>query len=270
MTQASPSQRDLAARADALRALHRPGRPLVLPNVWDAASARVVAAAGFPALATSSAAVAASLGWADGEQLPPDEMFAAVGRVARVSDLPLTADIESGYGLGAEQLVERLLAAGAVGCNLEDSDPSTGRLRPIEEQADRLARVREAATAAGVGLVLNARVDVFLPRVQGVQDGVQDGAQDGVEDRAGEAVRRGRRYLEAGADCVYPILAPLETLDGLVREIGGPVNAIATPDAAVIAALTATNVARISLAGSLFRAAQDQLRALVEGLEPQG
>jgi 2-methylisocitrate lyase-like PEP mutase family enzyme len=258
VTPRSPSQRDLAARADALRALHRPGRPLVLPNVWDAASAGVVAAAGFPALATSSAAVAASLGWADGEQLPPDEMFAAVGRVAHVSDLPLTADIESGYGLGAEQLVERLLAAGAVGCNLEDSDPSTGRLRPIEEQADRLARVREAATAAGVGLVLNARVDVFLPRVQGV------------EDRVGEAVRRGRRYLEAGADCVYPILAPLETLDGLVREIGGPVNAIATPDAAVIAALTATNVARISLAGSLFRAAQDQLRALVEGLEPQG
>jgi 2-methylisocitrate lyase-like PEP mutase family enzyme len=109
-----------------------------------------------------------------------------------------------------------------------------------------------------VGLVLNARVDVFLPRVQGVEEPVA------------EAVRRGRRYLEAGADCVYPIMAPLETLDGLVREIGGPLNAIATPDGAVIAAVTATNVARISLAGSLFRAAQDQLRALVEGLERRG
>lgn len=257
MSESASSQRDLARWADALRALHRPGRPLVLPNVWDAASARLVAGAGFPALATSSAAVAASLGWADGEQTPVDEMFAAIGRIARVareSDLPLTADIETGYGLGPEQLVERLLAAGAVGCNLEDSDPSTGRLQPLEEQAGRIAQVRAAATAAGVGLVLNARVDVFLGRVQGV------------EDPPGEAVRRGRRYLEAGADCVYPITAPLETMEGLVRGIGGPVNAIATPDAGVISALAATNVARISLAGTLFRAAQDQLRALVAGL----
>lgn len=254
MTVSSSSNGDLAARADALRALHRPGRPLVLPNVWDAASARVVAGAGFPALATSSAAVAACLGWADGEQTPAHEMFAAIGRIARVSELPLTADIEAGYGLDPDQLVERLLAAGAVGCNLEDSEPATGRLIDAEEQADRLARVRAAATAAGVGLVLNARVDVFLGRVRGVEDPVE------------EAVRRGRRYVEAGADCVYPIMAPLETMESLVRGVGAPVNAIAPPDAAAIAALAETDVARISLAGHLFRAAQDQLRTLVEGL----
>jgi 2-methylisocitrate lyase-like PEP mutase family enzyme len=224
--------------------------------VWDAASARLVAGAGFPALATSSAAVAACLGWADGEQTPAQEMFAAIGRIARVSDLPLTADIEAGYGLDPDQLVERLLAAGAVGCNLEDSEPATGRLIDAEEQADRLARVRAAATAAGVGLVLNARVDVFLGRVRGVEDPVE------------EAVRRGRRYVEAGADCVYPIMAPLETMESLVRGVGAPVNAIAPPDAAAIAALAETDVARISLAGHLFRAAQDQLRTLVEGLAP--
>ncbi|WP_280718653.1 isocitrate lyase/phosphoenolpyruvate mutase family protein [Kitasatospora sp. MAP5-34] len=201
------------AAATAFRALHR-GRPaadpLVLANPWDAVSARAFAEAGFPALATSSGAIAAVLGYADGEQTPVDEMFAAVARIVRSVDVPVTADLEAGYGLPPAELVERLLAAGAVGCNLEDSDPATGKLKPIEEHAAWLAEFQ--AESAG-RLVLNARVDTFLYGDKDVSD----------------AVARSRRYAEAGADCVYPILAPTDLLPELAAGAGIPVNALALP-----------------------------------------
>jgi 2-methylisocitrate lyase-like PEP mutase family enzyme len=127
--------------AEAFRALHHQNRPLVLPNVWDAASARVFADAGFPALATSSSAVATTLGYADEEGTPAEEMFAAIARIVRAVDAPVSADVEAGYGLAAHELVERLLSAGAVGCNLEDSRPSTGSLVAVEVQADWLEDV---------------------------------------------------------------------------------------------------------------------------------
>lgn len=254
MSTPSASIAQFNGRAETLRSLHRPGDPVVLANVWDAAGARLVAEAGFSAVATSSSAVAAALGWADGEETPPAEMFAAIRRIARVTDLPVTADVESGYGLEPGDLVARLFQAGAVGCNLEDSDAQTGRLRPVDEQADRLAGVREAAAAAGVGLVLNARIDVFLP-----------GRYEG--DRVAEGVARGRRYLAAGADCVYPILAPFADVPRLVDGMGGPVNAIATPDPEEIARLSAAGVARISLGGHLFAAAEAHLRSLLHALK---
>ncbi|MDX6353125.1 MAG: hypothetical protein QOF98_28, partial [Streptomyces sp.] len=156
-------------RATVLRALHHgraPGDPLVLPGPWDAASARVFADAGFPALATPSAGVSASLGYPDGGT-PAAEMFAAIGRITRAVDVPVSADVEAGYGLPARELVDRLLAAGAAGCNLEDSDPVGGRLRDPHQQADWLAEVCAAAQGA---LVVNARVDTYLrgdPAVEG-------------------------------------------------------------------------------------------------------
>src|SRR5438094_10673972 len=128
--------------ADRLRALHVPGKPLVLPNAWDAASARAVVAAGFPAVATASAAIAPSLGYEDHENAPPDEMFAAVARIAGAVEVPVTADIERGYRLPASEIAARLVATGAVGCNLEDSDARTGQLVPVEQQAELLAGVR--------------------------------------------------------------------------------------------------------------------------------
>ncbi|MEV4542772.1 isocitrate lyase/PEP mutase family protein [Micromonospora echinaurantiaca] len=242
-------------RAAALRALHRPGDPLILPNAWDAGSARAVVAAGFPAVATSSAAVAESLGHTDGETTPVGEMFAAVARIARAVAVPVTADLERGYGLRPAELVERLLTAGAVGLNLEDSDPGTGALVDAGAQADLLAQVRAAADAAGVPVVLNARVDVFL-RPAGHP-----------AERLAEAVRRGRRYLAAGADCVYPImLVDPGELRSFVEAVTGPVNVLARPGTLGRAGLAALGVARISHGSGLYAATRAYTARLLDAV----
>ncbi|NBM18247.1 isocitrate lyase/phosphoenolpyruvate mutase family protein [Streptomyces sp. GC420] len=248
---AGPGPTPYARRAAGLRALHVPGRPLVLPNVWDAASARAVADAGFPAVATGSAAVAPALGHADHEAAPPEEMFAAVTRVAGSVDVPVTADLERGYGLPPRELAERLAVSGAVGCNLEDSDPATGTLVPVAEQAAFLAAFRAAAP----DVVLNARVDVFL-HGSGTH-----------EERLAEAVARGRRYAEAGADCVYPIVVS-GLSRGLVRAlvdgIGSPVNMVFLPGSPLsVGELAAAGVARVSFGPGLFMAVQRHFADLV-------
>ncbi|MFG2056949.1 isocitrate lyase/phosphoenolpyruvate mutase family protein [Micromonospora sp. NPDC048930] len=246
---------ELSRRADALRALHRPGDPLILPNAWDPGSARAVVAAGFPAVATSSGAVAEALGHADGEATPVDEMFGAVARIAAAVTVPVTADLERGYGLRPAELVERLLAAGAVGCNIEDSDPRTGELYDAEEQADLLAGIRAAARAAGVDLVLNARVDVHL-RAYGPAEG-----------RLAEAVRRARRYRAAGADCVYPIvLADPAQIRGFVAELDAPVNVLARPGTPTPAELAALGVARISYGSGVYAAARARTVEMLAGI----
>jgi 2-methylisocitrate lyase-like PEP mutase family enzyme len=236
--------------AERLRAMHYGPRPLVLPNAWDAASARSFAEAGFAALATSSGAVAAALGYSDGHT-PGEEMLAAVARIARSVEVPVTADIETGYGLSAAELAGRLVAAGLAGCNLEDSDPVSRALRDPAEQAGYLAAVREAA---GSELVINARVDVF---VRPLPDGV-----DPVE----AALLRARTYLAAGADCVYPIFAPPESLARLVGEIGGPVNAMWRPDGPTLAELGRTGVARITFGSGLHARVMRQVREMASQL----
>jgi 2-methylisocitrate lyase-like PEP mutase family enzyme len=240
--------RRLAGHADALRALHRPGHPIVLPNAWDAASAKRFAKLGYPAIATTSAGVANALGWADGEAIPPDEMFAAVGRIAAAVDVPVTADLEAGYQLPPEELVARVLASGCVGLNLEDSSHASGKpvLVAAEENAKRLAAVKQAGRAAGVDLVLNARVDVF----------VREPAAGAVLSKVEEGIRRGRLYLEAGADCVYPITAHDERdVASLVEGIRGPVNILALPMAPPLALLAELGVARVTFGSLLFRQA---------------
>ncbi|MEU6255947.1 isocitrate lyase/phosphoenolpyruvate mutase family protein [Streptomyces sp. NPDC047043] len=193
------------SKVNVFRALHRrrePGDPLVLPGPWDAVSARVFVKAGFPALATPSAGIAASLGHEDGST-PADEMFAAVARICRAVDVPVSADVEGGYGLAPKELVERLLEAGAVGCNLEDS--SGGTLKDPHEHAEWLAEVRYAA---GDRLFVNARVDTFE-------------YGDGDPERA---IERAALYVAAGADCIYPIGAPADVLPLLRSGIQGPIN----------------------------------------------
>jgi len=266
----------LAERAERLRALHRPGRPLLLPNAWDPPSAAAVATAGFAAVATSSAAVANSIGHRDGQHTPAAEMFAAVARIsAAAGELPVTADIEAGYGLEAKDLVAELLAAGAVGCNLEDSDPASQQLVDPEAQAERLAAVRAVADAAGVPLVINARVDVFLPGRRGAGPDTGAGTDPGAGAGAGagadpadllaDAIARGRRYLAAGADCVYPILVKdAATIGALVDGIGGPVNAMTFPGAPDLAELAALGVARVSFGSGLHREMLTWLRTRLD------
>ncbi|GAA3169690.1 isocitrate lyase/phosphoenolpyruvate mutase family protein [Nonomuraea roseoviolacea subsp. carminata] len=244
----------LGEAAALLRRLHVPGDPLVLPNAWDAASARAVVEAGFPVVATGSAAVAPVLGYADGEETPAAEMMAAIARIARAVPVPVTADVERGYGLDPADLAERLLAAGAVGCNLEDSDPRTGELVAPERQAEFLAGVR---AAAGSRLVINARVDTYL----------------GGDGSRAAAVDRARRYLDAGADCVYPIGADgEEEIERLVEEIGAPVNVLFRPGMPSTARLTELGVARISYGHGLHQAVHAHtrrlLRAVAAGRDP--
>ena len=206
-----------ASAVEVFRALHHgraAGDPLILPGPWDAASARVFADAGAPALATPSHALAETLGYQDGGGTPPGEMFAAVRRIVRAVDVPVSADIEDGYGLAPRELVDRLIETGAVGCNLEDTRLSAKELKDAREQADFLAEVRREA---GDRLFVNARIDVYLR---------------GHPAPTEAAIERGRLYAEAGADCVYPIMAPPERLRALADGIGLPLNAIARPGAA--------------------------------------
>ncbi len=206
-------------------------------------------------MATSSAAVARSLGYEDGSAIPPDEMFAAVARIAHAVAVPVTADIEDGYGLGAEELVARLLDADAVGCNLEDSDHhGADPLLPAEKHAERIAAVKAAARSAGVDVVVNARVDVHLQRV---------GAE---ESRLEEALRRARLYADAGADCVYPIIvSDDETIAAFVAEAAAPVNVLARVGEP-LDRLKRLGVARISFGSGLGNAAVAYVRELVAGI----
>jgi 2-methylisocitrate lyase-like PEP mutase family enzyme len=197
----SPTQTtDLHSRCDLLRSLHRPGEPLLLPNAWDVATARAVAGAGYPVVATTSAGVAGALGHEDHEAAPAEEMLAAAARIARGVDVPVTVDAEAGYGMEPAALVAALRDAGAAGCNLEDTDYAAGgTLRDPGAHAEWLRAVREAATEDDYPLVINARVDVFLwPFLAGAEPGSQ-------ADLVPEALPRAKAYLDAGVDCVYPI-----------------------------------------------------------------
>lgn len=239
--------------AQLLHSLHRPGSPLVLPNAWDAASARIVADCGAAAVATTSAGVSWSLGAPDGDELDRDRALAVIARVAAAVTVPVTADIESGYAAdpaGVARTVTGVLAAGAVGVNIEDARPAgTSPLRPVDEQCARIRAAREAADAAGVRLFVNARTDVFLRAVG-------DPA-----DRLAETLRRAAAYRAAGADGIFvPGVADPETIGALVAGIDGPVNVLTGPGGLPVATLAGLGVARVSLGSALAEAAYGLVR----------
>ncbi|MEU4427146.1 isocitrate lyase/phosphoenolpyruvate mutase family protein [Actinoplanes sp. NPDC024001] len=252
---------ELQTHCDQLRALHRPGDPLLLPNAWDVATAKAVVAAGFPVVATTSGGVAASLGYEDHERAPAGEMFAAAARIARGVEAPVTVDAEAGYGMEPAELVAALRAAGAAGCNLEDTDHAAGGLRDAGRQADWLAAVRQAAAQDGYRLVINARIDTFVgPFLAGSGPGAQ-------QELVADAVRRANAYLAAGADCVFPIvLCETEALRRFIAEVDGPVNVLRLPQTPPPAELAALGVARVSWGFLLHSGAMahytDQLAAL--------
>ena len=235
--------------AAALRALHVPGDPLVLPNAWDAGTARLVEQAGYPAVATTSSGVAVALGYADGQRTPVEEMLAAVARVTRAVEVPVTADMEGGYGLEPDELAQRLSETGAVGLNLEDTDHANyPALLPAGVQAARIAAVKAAGE-----LVLNARVDVHLRGGE-----------------TAEALERAAAYRDAGADCVYPIGVGDEEVISRFVDLGVPVNVLLRPGAPSIERLAGLGVARVSLGGLLHHAMEDALRAQLDDLRETG
>ena len=234
--------------AAALRALHVPGSPLVLPNAWDAGSAKLVADAGFAAVATTSSGVAAALGHADGEDAPVDDVLAVVARIAGTVSVPVTADMEGGYGLAADELADRLRAIGAVGLNVEDTDH---RRRPALKDPQRHAAYLAALKDAG-DLVVNARIDVHLRQAGTTED----------------ALERARRYLAAGADCVYPIGIADEDDIAAFTALGAPVNVLLRPGAPSPERLAALGVARISLGGGLHAAATAAVQRRLAELQP--
>lgn len=240
-------------KALAFTALHVPGSPLALANAWDVASARIVAATGAPAVATTSAGVAWGLGAADGDHLARALMIDLVRRVADAVDVPVTADIESGFGADAAEVGETVglvLAAGAVGVNIEDgSRDGTDPLRPVAEQAERLAAARAAADRAGVPLFLNARVDVYL-RGAGEESG-----------RLAETLARAAAYLEAGASGVFvPGVSSPELIAALTAGIDAPVNVLVQPQTPSVPELAGFGVARVSLGSAVAEAAYGLVR----------
>ena len=237
--------------AKALRALHVPGDPLVVPNAWDVPSARVIAEAGHPVVATTSVAVAASLGFADGHDMPADVAFEAARRIAAAVDVPVTTDIERGYDLPPARIAERLAAAGVAGCNLEDSDPRAKSMVEVAEQVEFLAAVR----AANPDLVINARIDEFLNGGRSLD----------------EAVRRAVAYFEAGVDCVFPIAMPADLVAGFVEAVGRrPVNIGHGPGSPAPNELAPLGVARVSFGPGLHNTVMKQLAKIVTDMKDGG
>ncbi len=247
---------NVQSRCDLLRSLHKPGAPLLLPTAWDVASAKTVVEAGFPVVATTSLGVAAALGYEDDERAPADEMLAAAARIARSVEVPVTVDAEAGYGMEPGAVVAALRDAGAAGCNLEDTEHTAGRLRDAETQAEWLGAVRQAASDAGYPLVINARVDVFIwPYLAGTEEEflpepvrrANVDVPETPEQLGPAAVRRARVYLEAGADCVYPICVwEPDALRRFMSEVPGPVNVARMPEGQPVPELAALGVARVS------------------------
>jgi 2-methylisocitrate lyase-like PEP mutase family enzyme len=247
------------AKADAFRAMHDRSKILVLPNAWDPMSARVIEEAGARAIATTSAGVAFSVGYPDGEAMPRDEMIAAIARIARVVTVPLSADIESGFARDAHDVAEtvrRVIDAGAVGINLEDAiHGGPPALYDLETAVDRVRAAREAASASGIPLVINARTDVYLLSI---------GEPD---TRFDHAVRRANAYRKAGADCLFvPRIGKPADIERIVAALDGPLNLLAFPGIPTVAELERLGVARLSVGTWPTLAAMSTARKIADEL----
>jgi len=252
-----------ADKAVQFRQLHRGPGTLLLPNVWDVASARVIEEAGFSAIATTSAGIAFSLGYPDGQHIPRDEMFARIARIARAVKVPVTADIEGGYGPAPEdaaRTTRELIQAGAVGMNLEDASGERDQpLIDLQLAVEKIKAARAAASELHVPVVVNARTDVYLLSVGDPQG------------RYSEALQRLLAYRDAGADCVFaPGLKDVETISRLVKDVQCPLNILAVAGTPPVTELERLGVARVSLGSGPMRATLGLLRRLAEELKAAG
>ena len=253
----------LNAKADAFRSMHHGPPTLILPNAWDAVTARLFVKAGARAIATTSAGIAATLGYADGQNVPRELMVEAVARITRVVDVPVTADIESGYGDSTKELRESIRAvmnAGAIGFNLEDATGDSRRpLFALEQQIERIRAAREAADNMSIRVVINARTDVYLAKV------------GEPATRFAETVRRLNAYRQAGADCLFvPGVTDMPTLTQLVRSVPSPLNVLAGPGMPPVAVLQHIGIARLSVGSAIMRAALAVARGAADELLQKG
>jgi 2-methylisocitrate lyase-like PEP mutase family enzyme len=247
-------------KAETLRALHHCKEPLLLPNVWDSASARIIEDAGYPALATTSAGVAFAQGFPDGQKIPAERLITAVAQIVSSVRIPVTADVEAGYGSQPEdaaRTASRVIEVGAVGMNFEDA--SGHRERPLLDLQLQVDRIRETSAKLGIPLVLNARTDVYLLQV------------GEPATRYKEALRRVRAFRAAGADCVFvPGVRDVETIRRIVADADCPVNILAVPGSPSVPELAALGVKRISLGSGPMRATLGLLQKLAAELRMQG
>ena len=246
-----------AEKAERFRKLHRGPRILALPNAWDVASARILEEVGYPAIATSSAAIAFSLGYPDGQRVSRDQMLDAVGRIARAVRVPVTADMESGYGTTVKDMVETakaVIAAGAIGMNVEDvtGDDESSQV-DLALQAEKIRAIRETCSSQGVPLVLNARTDIYLMPI------------GEAATRFERTTERLRNYHQAGADCVFaPGVNDRETIAELVKAIGAPLNILVSADCPPLAELEKIGVARVSAGSAVMRATLGLVRRIAK------
>jgi 2-methylisocitrate lyase-like PEP mutase family enzyme len=250
-------------KAEHFRSLHSGPRILVLPNAWDAASAKVFENAGFHAIATTSAGIASSYGYPDGEIMSRAEMVEAVGRIAASVALPVTADMEAGFGSLPDQAAETarlVLEAGAIGLNLEDGTGERNHpLSDISLQVEKIQAIRQAASEFGVPMVINARTDVYVALDQ--------------NDRSlfEQAVRRANAYREAGADCIFMFgVNDKKTMGDLVREIAAPINILAVYGSPTIAELEKIGVARVSFGSIPMRATMSLVHRIADEIKNSG
>ncbi len=252
----------LRAKADRLRELHDGSELLVLPNVWNPIGARILEAEGYPAVATASMAISAALGYADGERIRRSTLLDVLSRITRSVAIPVTADIEAGYGASLDELrktIRLVIEAGVVGVNLEDSVREGLTRRPLEDQCHRLSAVREEADALDIPLVINARIDGFL-----MENAVPTEALD-------DAVERASAYVDAGADCVYPIGPGDEnTVRALRERIESPINILVGPHAHPLGTYREIGIERVSLGPFVFRAGVGQFIRIARELRTEG
>lgn len=248
-----------AKKAKRLRELHHADALLVLPNIWNPLGARMLQAKGFPAIATASAAIGPSLGYADGEKIERSTLLYMVDRITRSVDVPVTVDYEAGYAASLSELetsIREVIEAGAVGINFEDSKPDGSGQWSLEEQAERIATVRQAAEATGVSLVINARPDSFA---------------NGVENALDDTVARASAYVAAGADCIYPIgPGDVETVTALRSRIAAPINILGSPNAAPLKTLHKLGVNRVSMGPFVFRSIMHKFVNIVDQFKALG
>jgi 2-methylisocitrate lyase-like PEP mutase family enzyme len=253
---------DIKAKAETLLKLHDRRKMLVLPNAWDAASARIFAESGFAAIATTSGGICRTFGRPDSEAVGRDQMLSVVRRIAHAVEVPVTADLMAGFGATPADVGDTARAAlevGVVGMNIEDSPGHDAPLREIELQCERIAAARQAADRAGVAFVINARIDTWLRQVSSGQE------------RLELTIARARSYLKAGASCIYPItVSDPDDIAALTRAIDGPVNVMMRAGVPRIAELEKFGVARVTFGSGMMLAALALTKRIAQEIQIKG